>query len=77
MPLVLALHLLAVTSAESEPSKTPFYIAGGLLVALALGLSAIGVRSETFPQSRGQQRAVIALAVILVATAMLTAVITA
>ena len=72
-----ALVVLAVTSAESEPSKVPFYIAGGLLVALALALSAIGVRSETFPRSRGAQLGVIGLAVILVAAAMSTAVITA
>jgi hypothetical protein len=71
------LLVLAATSAESEPSKVPFYIAGGLLVLLALALSAIGVRSETFPRSRGVQRAVIGLAVILVAAAMSTAVITA
>jgi hypothetical protein len=60
-----------------EPSKVPFYIAGGLLVALALVVSAVGVRSETFPRSRGQQRVVIGLAVVLVAAAMSTAVITA
>ena len=60
-----------------EPSKVPFYIAGGLLVALALALSALGVRSETFPRSRGQQRVVIGLAVVFVAAAMSTAVITA
>ena len=71
------LVVLAVTSAESEPSKTPFYIAGALLVVLALALSALGVRSETFPRSRGAQLAVIGLAVILVAAAMSTAVITA
>ena len=72
-----ALVVLAVTSAESEPSKVPFYIAGGLLVAFALALSALGVRSETFPHSRGAQLGVIGLAVILVAAAMSTAVITA
>jgi hypothetical protein len=72
-----ALVVLAATSAESEPSKTPFYIAGGLLVVLALALSAIGVRSESFPATKGLQRAVIGLAVILVAAAMSTAVITA
>jgi hypothetical protein len=72
-----ALVVLAATSAESEPSKVPFYIAGGLLVALALALSAIGVRSETFPRSKGQQLAVIAVAVVLVAAAMSTAVATA
>ena len=71
------LVVLAVTSAESETSKTPFYIAGALLVIMALGLSAIGVRSETFPRSKGQQLAVIAVAVVLVAAAMSTAVATA
>jgi hypothetical protein len=76
---VTLLQILAATSAESqsEPSKAAFYIAGGLLVALALALSAIGVRSETFPRSRGAQTVVIALAAVLVAAAMLTAVVTA
>jgi hypothetical protein len=45
-------------------------------VVLALALSAIGVRSETFPSSRGQQLVVIGLAVLLVAAAMSTAVLT-
>jgi hypothetical protein len=73
------LVVLAVTSAESqsEPSKTAFYIAGGLLVVLALAVSAVGVRSETFPRSRGQQLGLIALTVVIVAAAMLTAVVTA
>jgi hypothetical protein len=59
-----------------EPSKVPYVIAGALLVVLALALSAIGVRSETFPSSRGQQLVVIGLAVLLVAAAMSTAVLT-
>jgi uncharacterized membrane protein len=76
---MMGLILLAVTSAESqdEPSKTAFYIAGGLLVALALGVSALGVRSETFPRSRGAQLVVIGLSAVLVAASMLTAVVTA
>jgi hypothetical protein len=73
------LVVLAVTSAESqsEPSKTAFYIAGALLVVLALAVSAVGVRSETFPRSRGAQLGLIAVTVALVAAAMLTAVVTA
>jgi hypothetical protein len=71
------LVVLAVTSAESETSKVPFYIAGALLVVLALTVSALGVRSETFPSSRGAQLGLIALTVVLVAAAMLTAVVTA
>jgi hypothetical protein len=60
-----------------EPSKVPYIIAGGLLVVLALALSAIGVRSETFPPSKGVQRLAIGVVVVLVAAAMSTAVITA
>jgi hypothetical protein len=61
----------------AETSKTPFYIAGVLLVAFALAASALGLRDATFPSSRGAQRGVIALAVVLVAAAMLPAVVTA
>jgi hypothetical protein len=71
------LVVLAVTSAESQSSKTPFYIAGALLVLLALSVSALGIRSETFPRSRGAQVGAIALAVVLVVATMLTAVVTA
>ena len=74
----LALLVLAAeTSAESQPSKAPFYIAGGLLVVFALAVSALGLRSETFPPSRGARAAVIGVALVLVAAAMATAVITA
>ena len=62
---------------EEESSKTLFYAAGALLVAFALIVSAIGItRHETFPGSRGTARAVIGLAVLLVAFAMASAVIT-
>jgi hypothetical protein len=66
-----------VTSAEPEHSKAVFYIAGALLVILALSLSALGIRSETFPSTKGQQLVVIGAAVVLVAAAMITAVATA
>jgi hypothetical protein len=71
------LSFAAETSAESEPSKTAFYIAGALLVAFALAVSAMGVRSETFPPSRGGRALVCAVAVVLAAAAMATAVLTA
>jgi hypothetical protein len=71
-----ALLVLAETSAKAEPDKVPFYIAGGLLVLFALCVSAAGVRSETFPPSRGARTAVIGLGALLVAAAMLTAVLT-
>ena len=74
------LHAL-VTFAQAEheePSKTLFYVAGILLAAFALVVSAIGItRHETFPPSRAAARGVMALAVALVAFAVASAVITA
>jgi hypothetical protein len=71
------LTLAAETAAETV-SKTPFYLAGGILVAFALLVSAIGIaRAETFPPSRGARVGVIAVCAVLVAAAMVTAVTTA
>jgi hypothetical protein len=73
---MLAVLLLAAEEA-AEPSKTPFYILAGLLVAFALILSAIGTaRHETFPPTRGVQTAIIGLGALLVAGTMVTAVLT-
>jgi glucan phosphoethanolaminetransferase (alkaline phosphatase superfamily) len=73
------LHAL-ITFAQAEheePSKTLFYIAGILLAAFALIVSAIGItRHETFPPSRGAARGVMALAVVLVVFTMASAVLT-
>jgi hypothetical protein len=75
---MIALLVLAATSAEEEPSKTAFYIAGGALVLFALAIAAIGVRgAETFPATKGARTGVCALAALLVAATMATAVITA
>ena len=50
---MLAALLLAAEEA-AEPSKTPFYILAGALVAFALILGVVGTaRHETFPPSRG------------------------
>jgi hypothetical protein len=68
--------LLAAVETD-HPSKVPFYIAGALLVVFALVVSAVGVRSETFPPTRGARIGVTAVAVVLVAAAMLSAVLTA
>jgi hypothetical protein len=61
----------------TEHSKTAFYIAGAVLVVFALAVSAIGIRSETFPPTKGARAAVSLVAVVLVAAAMATAVLTA
>jgi len=70
-----ALNLGLVLAAEK--SKTPFYIAGGVLVAWALIISmGIGMRKENFPETLGQQRAIMAVSAVLVAIAVSMAVVT-
>ncbi len=75
------MHTLAVQIAPvlaAEKSKVPFFIAGGLLVVWALTVSlGLGLRKPDFPNSLGQQRAVIATTAVLVLAAVSTAVITA
>jgi hypothetical protein len=62
---------------EEEVSKTPFYVAAGVLVAWALLLSAVGIaRHATFPPSRGAATGMMFLTLILVCAAAYTAVIT-
>jgi hypothetical protein len=70
--------LLILAAAEgAEPSKTPFYIAGGLLVLFAVVMSVVGTRgAETFPATKGTRNAICAVAALLVAATMATAVIT-
>ena len=72
------LDLLA-TAAEhgEETSKTLFYVAGSALTLFALVIAAIGIRGhEHFPPSRAAARAVMGLAVLLVAFTMASAVLT-
>jgi plastocyanin len=62
----------------AEKSRTPFYIAGGVLVAWALILAlALGLRHRAFPGNLAGERVVIAISVVLVLAAMSAAVITA
>jgi hypothetical protein len=69
--------LIMFAAEEAEPSKTPFYIAGGVLAAYAVIISAIGItRIGTFPSSKGQARGVMALSAVLVAATMASAVLT-
>jgi hypothetical protein len=72
-----ALILLAQEHVEEEASKTPYYIAGGALAVFAVIISAIGIRGhEHFPDSKGARNGVIALAALLVAATMASAVLT-
>jgi plastocyanin len=73
-------HALAVQLAPvlaAEKSKTPFYIAGGVLVAWALILSlGLGLRRPDFPGSLTGQRIVGTISAVLVLATVTTAVIT-
>jgi hypothetical protein len=69
--------VLAAVEEGAEPSKTPFYIAGVALVVFALVIAVVGTRgAETFPASKGARNGVCALAALLVAATMATAVLT-
>ena len=74
------MHAVIATLAPilaAEKSKTPFYIAGGLLVAWAFVLSlALGMRNPSFPRSGGVQRVVMVVSAVLVVAAVSMAVAT-
>jgi hypothetical protein len=61
----------------SAPSKVPFYVAGGLLVAWALALAAVGLTVPDFPYNKLGQRGVMLVSVLLAAAAIGTAIGTA
>lgn len=68
-------HLTPILAAEK--SKTPFYIAGGVLVAWALIVSlGFGLREGGFPRTLVAERAVIAVTAVLVVFAVSMAVAT-
>ena len=69
--------LMSFVAAESEKSKTPFYVAGGALAVWAVLVSAIGIaKHETFPGTKGTRGVVLAISTVLVLAAMAAAVAT-
>jgi hypothetical protein len=62
--------------AAGEPSKVPFYIAGGLLVVWALGLAVVGLTRPAFPYSERGARLVMLGSFVLMILAMGMAVLT-
>jgi hypothetical protein len=75
--MLATLLTFATEATEEETSKTAFYVLGGAAAAWAILLFAVGMRSESFPGSRGAQRGVIAISVLLVIGAMASSVLTA
>ena len=68
--------MLAVLFAAAEPSKVPFYIAGGALAVYAVVLAGIGLTQPEFPYSVRGQRAVIAVSFVLIVIAILAGILT-
>ena len=70
-------HLLVAAAVFHDRSKTPFFIAAGVLVLWAILVSAAGIRSVSFPTSALQGRVVMAVSAVLVVFATTMAVVTA
>ncbi len=68
------IHALFVLASESERSETPFYVAGVVFAAWAVGVGVIGLRSESFPASAAQGRMIGVVSVVLAAACMALAV---
>jgi hypothetical protein len=68
--------MLSVLAAVSEPSKVPFYIAGGLLAVWAVVLSAVGLTRPAFPFGVVGQRAVMLVSAVLAVAAVAMAIAT-
>ena len=76
--LLQVLVMFAVEAPEAEPSKTAFYILGGLLAVWAVVVSFVGLRApSSFPGSAGGRAGVMAISALLVIGAMAAAVLTA
>jgi hypothetical protein len=60
--------------AAAEPSKVPFYLAGGALVAWAVVLAGIGLTRPSFPYGTRGTRGVILFSLLLVVVTLAAAV---
>ncbi len=68
--------MLAVVFAAAEPSKVPWFIAGGVLAIYAVVLAAIGLRRPAFPFNARGERLVILVSAVLVAAGIAAAILT-
>jgi hypothetical protein len=62
--------VLQLILAASEPSKVPFYFAGGVLALWAVVLASLGLTRPSFPYNERGQRGVIAITFVLVVIAI-------
>ena len=74
------LHAFLTFAAEAagheESSKTLFYVAGGILTAWALAVSAMGITRHDWPSNESTARGVYAVSSVLVAFTLASALIT-
>jgi hypothetical protein len=68
--------VITLLLAAGEPSKVPFYIAGGILVVWALVLAGVGLTRPAFPGNERGARGVMLVSAVLMVLAMAMAVIT-
>ncbi len=68
--------MLTFVLAASEPSKVPFYLAGGLFAVWAVGLAWAGLTRPAFPYNIRGQRAVMLVSFVLMVASIATAVLT-
>lgn len=68
--------MLSLILAAAEPSKTPFYIAGGVLAVYAVVLAGIGLTRPSFPFGITGQRTVMAVSFVLVVITIASAILT-
>ena len=68
--------MITLLLAAGEPSKVPFYIAGGLLVVWALALAGVGLTRPAFPNNERGARGVMLVTAVLMVLAMAMAVVT-
>jgi hypothetical protein len=68
--------VLTLLLAATEPSKVPFYFAGGALAVWAVVLAGIGLTRPSFPYSDRGALGVIGISFVLFAVAVAMAVVT-
>jgi hypothetical protein len=68
--------VLSALLAAAEPSKVPFYFAGGILAVWAVVLAGIGLTRPSFPYGTRGQRGVMLISFVLVVIAMAMAIAT-
>lgn len=62
--------MLAALFAVTEPSKVPFYVAGGVLALWAVVLAGLGLTQPEFPYNMRGQRGVIMISLALIVIAI-------